>query len=46
MTKGTPILGENNREVFASIGMTKEEVDVLLEKQKKVRTFFPEYALD
>lgn len=46
LTKGTPILGENNREVFASIGMTKDEVDVLLEKQKKVRTFFPEYALD
>jgi CoA:oxalate CoA-transferase len=46
LTKGSPILGENNREVFASIGMSKEEIDALLKKQQKVRTFYPEFALD
>ena len=46
ITKGSPILGENNREIFTKIGLTQEEIDKLLNKQKKVRTFFPEYALD
>lgn len=46
ITKGAPILGENNREVFKNIGMTKAEIDTLLKKQQKVRTVFPEYALE
>lgn len=46
VTKGAPILGENNREIFENIGMTKEEINKLLEKQQKVRTFFTKFALD
>ncbi len=46
LTKGSPILGENNREIFGGLGMSKEEIDALLAKQAKVRTFFKEYALE
>lgn len=46
ITKGSPILGENNREIFSGLGMSKDEIDTLLKKQAKVRTFFPEFALD
>ena len=46
ITKGSPILGENNREIFSELGMTKEEIDALLTKQSKVRTFFKEFELE
>lgn len=46
ISKGAPILGENNREVFGNLGMTKEQIDLLLEKQSKVRTVFKEYEMD
>ena len=46
LEKGSPILGEHNREVFASVGMSKEEIDALLTKQAKVRTFFKEFEME
>jgi len=46
LTKGSPILGENNREIFGELGLSKEEIDALLEKQAKVRTMFKEQAMD
>lgn len=46
ITKGAPILGENNREIFGKIGLNQEEIEGVLNKQKKVRTLFPEFALE
>lgn len=46
LTKGSPILGEHNREIFTELGMSKEEIDALLAKQAKVRTFFKEFEMD
>lgn len=46
LTKGSPILGENNREIFSGLGLTKEKIDALLAKQAKVRTFFKEFEMD
>ncbi len=46
LTKGSPILGEHNREIFTGLGMSKEEIDALLTKQAKVRTFFKEFEMD
>ena len=46
ITKGSPILGENNREIFGGLGMSKEEIDALLTKQAKVRTFYKEYEME
>lgn len=43
--KGSPILGENNREIFTELGMSKEEIDALLEKQAKSRTMFKEWEM-
>jgi CoA:oxalate CoA-transferase len=45
LTKGAPILGENNREIFGSLGMSKEDIDTLLRKQAKVRTVFKEFEM-
>ncbi len=42
---GSPILGANNREIFAGIGMTNEQIDELLQEQAKVRKMFVEYAM-
>lgn len=46
LTRGAPILGENNREIFSSLGMSHEEIDELLRKQAKVRTFFKEFEME
>lgn len=46
LTKGSPILGENNREIFSSLGMSKEAIDALLAKQAKKRTFFKEFEME
>lgn len=46
LEKGSPILGEHNREIFGKLGMSKEEIDVLLTKQSKVRTFFKEFEME
>ena len=46
LTKGAPILGEHNREIFSQLGFTKDEIDTLLTKQAKVRTFFKEFEMD
>ena len=46
LVKGSPILGEHNREIFGKLGMSKEEIDALLTKQAKVRTFFKEFEMD
>ena len=46
LVKGSPILGEHNREIFGKLGMNKEEIDALLAKQAKVRTFFKEFEMD
>jgi len=43
---GAPILGENNREIFGQLGLSKEQIDALLEKQAKVRTMFKDHELD
>lgn len=45
LIKGSPILGENNREIFSSIGMSKKKIDALLVKQARVRTFFKEFEM-
>lgn len=46
LEKGSPILGEHNREIFTSLGMSKEEIDAVLTKQAKVRTFFKEFEME
>ncbi len=46
LVNGTPILGENNREIFSQLDMTKDEIDALLSKHAKVRTFFKEFEMD
>lgn len=46
LTKGSPILGEDNRAIFGQLGMNKEEIDKLLAKQAQVRTFFKEFEMD
>ena len=45
LKKGAPVLGENNREIFASLGLKEEEVDAILQEQAKRRTMFREFAL-
>jgi CoA:oxalate CoA-transferase len=45
LTKGSPVLGENNREIFGKLGMTNEQIDALLAKQAKVRTFYKEFEM-
>ena len=46
LAKGSPILGEHNREIFSRLGLSKEEIDALLSKQAKVRTFFKEFEME
>ncbi len=45
LTKGSPILGENNREILGVLGLSKDEIDDILMKQAKVRTMFKEYEM-
>lgn len=46
LEKGSPILGENNREIFSGLGLSKEEIDAVLAKQAKVRTVFKEFEME
>jgi crotonobetainyl-CoA:carnitine CoA-transferase CaiB-like acyl-CoA transferase len=45
LEKGSPVLGENNREIFGQLGLSADEIDEMLKQQAQVRTMFSEWAM-
>ena len=42
----SPLKEGKEKEIFSSLGMSHEEIDELLRKQAKVRTFFKEFEME